>query len=79
MSNELQKFTKHEISNEEIQRLFPKVNDGSRWHVDVNTWQFVDAIIEEWFEQRGVTFWDMPEIEQWELVGDPITIVLYCS
>ena len=79
MSEEIQKLTKYEISHEEIQRLFPKVNDGQRYHVDANTWQFVDRIIEEWFEERGITFWDMPEIQQYELVGEPIKIIFYCT
>lgn len=81
MSNELQKLIKHEISHEEIQRLFPKVNDGSRWHVDVNTWEFVDAIIDAWFEERGIDFWsnEKPDIYRYELVGEPIKIVFYCD
>jgi len=79
MSEEIQKLKKYEISHEEIQRLFPKVNDGQRYHVDTNTWQFVDRIIEEWFEEKGITFWDMPEIQQYELVGEPIKIIFYCT
>ncbi|MFA7307600.1 MAG: hypothetical protein WC026_13110 [Hyphomicrobium sp.] len=78
-NEELQKLTKYEISNEEIQNLFPKVNDGSRWYVDTNTFEFVDAIIEQWFEEKGVTFWEMPEIEQYELVGEPTKIIFYCT
>lgn len=79
MNLELSQFDKYEISHEEIQRLFPKVNDGSRWHVDTNTWNFVDAIIDEWFEERGIDFWTKPEIEQVEIVGDPSKIVFYCK
>ena len=81
MSEELRKLTKYEISHEEIQRLFQKVNDGSRWHVDTNTWQFIDSIIDAWFEEKGIDFWseDKPDIEQYELVDEPVKIVFYCT
>lgn len=78
MENQLTNLIRHEITLQEIQKIFPKVNDGSRYHVDVNTWQFIDRIIEEWFEQKGITFWDMPEIESYELHKDPIKIVFFC-
>ncbi len=74
---ELEKLNKHEISHEEIQKLFPKINNGRKWHVDVNTYQFIDAIIDEWFEERGIDFWNKPEISSYELTGEPIKIIFY--
>ena len=38
------------LTQAEIQALYPLVNTGRAYYVDLNSWAFVDKIIELWFE-----------------------------
>lgn len=46
----------------EVEELFSKVNDGTRYHVNSISMEMVSAIAEQYFREKGHTFWDMPEI-----------------
>jgi len=60
------------LTQSEIQKLYPQVNDSDRYYIDVNSYQFVDRIIELWFETQGYDFWDnpYPEVTQWSITKD---------
>jgi hypothetical protein len=55
------------ISQAEVQELFPKVNQGRDTYVDPKTQQFVEKIIELWFQTLGYDFWNnpYPDVEEW--------------
>ena len=60
------------LTQSEIQQLYPLVNTGREWHIDVNSHQLVDKIIELWFEKQGYDFWDnpFPEVVEWSVSKD---------
>lgn len=55
------------LGQEDIQRLHDKVNNGDRYHIKLNTHQYVDRIIELWFEEHEYDFWDNPYPEVIEM------------
>lgn len=77
MLPEVDNRTKHIISEEDINRLYPYANDGRKWYVDPKYPKFTDRIIELYFEEKGHDFWDMPEVDEWEVSFNPTTITLY--
>lgn len=48
------------LSNDDIQHLFQKVNNGRKWHIDVDSYRLIDEIIELWFETQGYDMWVNP-------------------
>lgn len=67
------------ITKEEIEKLFPQANTGRRMYVDPRSHQFVDEIIELWFQSKGYDFWDnpYPDIIEWEVNKDNEIKVTY--
>lgn len=57
------------LTQSEIQQLYPLVNTGREWHIDVNSHQLVYKIIELWFETQGYDFWNNPflEVVEWSV------------
>ena len=68
------------LTQSEIQQLYPLVNTGREWHIDVNSYQLVDKIIELWFETQGYDFWDnpFPEVVEWSVNKDKEIEFVYC-
>ena len=64
----------------EIQQLYPLVNTGREWCIDVNSHELVDKIIELWFETQGYDFWDnpFPEVVEWSVNKDKEIEFVYC-
>ena len=60
------------LTQSEIQQLYPLVNTGRDYYVDVNSHHLVDKIIELWFETQGYDFWDnpFPEVVEWSISKD---------
>lgn len=60
------------LTQSEIQQLYPLVNSDRDWKIDVNSYQFVDRIIELWFETQGYDFWHnpYPEVVEWSVSKD---------
>jgi hypothetical protein len=60
------------LTQSEIKQLYPLVNTGREWHIDVNSPKLVDKIIELWFETQGYDFWDnpFPEVVEWSVSKD---------
>ena len=44
------------ITRKEIQELYPLVNSKRDWYVDEHSFEFVDKIIEKWFESKKEYF-----------------------
>ena len=68
------------LTTEEIRALYPLVNDCHRGtYVDETSWQFVDKIIELWFEEQGYDFWDnpYPDVVEWEITKDNNLVFSY--
>lgn len=59
MNNIIPRFSKT-LTQSEIQELYPFVNTGRNWIIDINSHELVDKIIELWFEKQGYDFWDNP-------------------
>jgi hypothetical protein len=74
MKSEIQKTKTVTISNAEIQQLYPQANTGRRYYVDTNSHQFVDEIIELYFDSKGYDFWGnpYPEVTEWRVVNNEI-------
>lgn len=47
---------------EEVEKLYSKVNDGSRYYVNSMSPEMVTQIAEQYFRDQGCDFWTMPEI-----------------
>ena len=60
------------LTQSEIQQLYPLVNTGREWHIDVNSYELVDKIIELWFETQGYDFWNnpFPDVIEWSISND---------
>lgn len=60
------------LTNEDIQKLYPYVNTGREYHVDVNSYELLDKIIELWFQTKGYDFWQnpYPEVTEMTLTKD---------
>lgn len=76
---ELSEIITKTLSKDEISELYKNVNTGRDYHIDVNSYQLVDKIIELWFESQGYDFWDnpFPDIVEWELTKDKEIIFKY--
>jgi hypothetical protein len=68
----LQKQHTKILTQKEIQNLYPLVNSGRNWHIDINSYELVDKIIELWFESEGFDFWNnpFPEVIEWSVSED---------
>ena len=64
---ELQKVYAQKLSHDEINALFHFVNTGREYYVDPNSPQFLDKIIELWFDTQGYDFWKNPYPEVTEV------------
>jgi hypothetical protein len=60
------------LNQSEIQHLYSFVNTGREWHVNVNSHELVDKIIELWFETQGYDFWNnpFPDVVEWSVNKD---------
>lgn len=65
------------ITRKEIQELYPLVNSKRDWYVDEHSFEFVDKIIEKWFESKGYDFWDnpYPEVLEWKIIDKEILFI----
>jgi hypothetical protein len=76
---ELIKQKEKHLTKSEIQKLFPLVNRQGDWHIQTDSYQLVDKIIELWFEAQGYDFWNnpYPEVVEWELTKEKEIIFRY--
>lgn len=67
--SELLKVKTQIISKKEAEELFQLVNVGRDIYVDPKRPEFIDKIIELWFEERGYDFWDnpFPDVKEWSV------------
>lgn len=72
--NDVQKLYTKTLTKKEIESLYSLVNGPRDWHIDVNSFELVDKIIELWFDDQGYDFWDnpYPEIMEWEVKNEEI-------
>lgn len=79
MMSELIKRLTKTINQTKIQELYPLVNGPRDLHINVNSYQLVDKIIELWLEEQGYDFWDnpYPEIIEWTVTKEKEIIVTY--
>jgi len=59
------------LTSEEIDKLYPLVNDPREWRINVNSHELIDKLIELWFNTQGYDFWENPYPEVTEMSYTP--------
>jgi len=76
---DLQKIHTQILTKDDIEKLYPMVNQPKDWQIDVGSHELIDKIIELWFETQGYDFWNnpYPDVTEWIKTKDNEIIFKY--